>query len=91
MVVEKSESWIRGKFKSRRAAAIAAPDSTPRKAVGQDSKNLFRRSPSTVAPLGWEHVNLTGDYVWVADQSAVPTNDELRPLRTPPTPFPKVA
>jgi TnpA family transposase len=44
-----------------------------------------------LSPLGWEHVNLTGDYVWVADQSAVPTNDELRPLRTPPTPFPKVA
>jgi TnpA family transposase len=44
-----------------------------------------------LSPLGWEHVNLTGDYVWVTDQSAAPTNDELRPLRTPPTPFPKAA
>jgi TnpA family transposase len=44
-----------------------------------------------LSPLGWEHVNLTGDYVWVTDQSAAPTNDEMRPLRTPPTPFPKAA
>ena len=44
-----------------------------------------------LSPLGWEHVNLTGDYVWVTDQSAAPTTDEMRPLRTPPTPFPKAA
>ena len=44
-----------------------------------------------LSPLGWEHVNLTGDYVWVTDQSAAPTNDEMRPLRTPPTPFLKAA
>jgi hypothetical protein len=44
-----------------------------------------------LSPLGWEHVNLTGDYVWVTNQSAVATNDGLRPLRTPPTPFPKAA
>ncbi len=44
-----------------------------------------------LSPFGWEHVNLTGDYVWVTDQSAAPTNDEMRPLRTPPTPFPKAA
>jgi TnpA family transposase len=30
-----------------------------------------------VAPLGWEHIGLTGDYVWTADQSA----DSYRPLR----------
>ena len=22
-----------------------------------------------LSPLGWEHVNLTGDYVWAAEQS----------------------
>jgi CRISPR-associated endonuclease/helicase Cas3 len=35
-------------------------------------------------PLGWEHVNLTGDYVWLADQSASETDDGFKPLRTPP-------
>jgi TnpA family transposase len=32
-----------------------------------------------IAPLGWEHIGLTGDYVWSgADQ---PANDTYRPLR----------
>jgi len=44
-----------------------------------------------LSPLGWEHVNLTGDYVWVADQSASEINDGLRPLRTPPAPLDKAA
>jgi len=36
-----------------------------------------------LVPLGWEHVNLTGDYVW---DSNPPTGlDHLRPLRTPPS------
>jgi hypothetical protein len=42
-----------------------------------------------LSPLGWEHVNLTGDYVWVADQSASETDDGFKRLRTPPTPFAK--
>lgn len=33
-----------------------------------------------VAPLGWEHIGLTGDYVWGADP--MPT-EGLRPLRRP--------
>ena len=32
-----------------------------------------------VAPLGWEHVGLTGDYVWAADAQPIP--GALRPLR----------
>jgi hypothetical protein len=32
-----------------------------------------------VAPLGWQHVNLTGDYLWGADDGVGP--DGLRPLR----------
>jgi TnpA family transposase len=32
-----------------------------------------------VAPLGWEHVGLTGDYVWSDGQQ--PPNGSLRPLR----------
>ena len=36
-----------------------------------------------VAPLGWEHIGLTGDYVWAAD--AQPTAGLLRPLRDKPS------
>jgi hypothetical protein len=59
-----------------------------------DEKQQHRASGLNLAylsPLGWEQVNLTGDDVWVTVQSAAPTNDEPRPLRTPPTPFPKAA
>jgi Tn3 transposase DDE domain len=35
-----------------------------------------------LSPLGWEHVNLTGDYVWSrADQNTV-NDGGYRPLRT---------
>jgi TnpA family transposase len=33
-----------------------------------------------LSPLGWEHINLTGDYHWEADQTIGP--DHFRPLRT---------
>jgi hypothetical protein len=50
------------------------------------------RVPDTLlvhlAPLGWQHINLTGDYLWDAD-SALST-DEFRPFRTP-QPFPAAA
>ena len=36
-----------------------------------------------VAPLGWEHLSLTGDYAWDADTQPPP--GELRPLRTRPS------
>jgi hypothetical protein len=36
-----------------------------------------------LSPLGWEHVNLTGDYVWSADQNTV-NADGYRPLRRNP-------
>lgn len=32
-----------------------------------------------LSPLGWEHINLTGDYVWTAEMSEY--SDGLRPLR----------
>jgi len=44
-----------------------------------------------LSPLGWEHVNLTGDYVWVMDQRTAETGDGLRPLRAPPMPLTKAA
>ena len=36
-----------------------------------------------VAPLGWEHLSLTGDYAW--DTSDRPRPDAVRPLRTKPS------
>jgi TnpA family transposase len=33
-----------------------------------------------LAPIGWQHVNLTGDYLWDADISLAPNG--FRPLRT---------
>lgn len=49
--------------------------------------DAVRRSGETVpdallaqlAPLGWQHINLTGDYLWDAD--SVPASDGFRPLR----------
>jgi hypothetical protein len=32
-----------------------------------------------IAPSGWQHINLTGDYLWGADSSFGP--DGFRPLR----------
>jgi hypothetical protein len=34
-----------------------------------------------VAPLGWEHISLTGDYSWNVEDR--PDPDALRPLRRP--------
>jgi TnpA family transposase len=33
-----------------------------------------------IAPLGWEHIALTGDYSWERDDRSTP--DQLRPMRT---------
>jgi TnpA family transposase len=37
-----------------------------------------------LAPLGWQHINLTGDYLWAPAVGAVP--DGFRPLRGIPAP-----
>jgi TnpA family transposase len=34
-----------------------------------------------LSPLGWEHVNLTGDYVWGAADEVSENNGGMRPLR----------
>ena len=43
-----------------------------------------------LSPLGWEHVNLTGDYIWGADKASENING-LRPLRTTPQSLAKAA
>jgi hypothetical protein len=42
-----------------------------------------------LSPLGWEHINLTGDYAWEAEES--PNPDQFRPLRTRASELPMVA
>jgi len=37
-----------------------------------------------LSPLGWEHVNLTGDYIWGADSTVTENTDGMRPLRPAP-------
>ena len=40
-----------------------------------------------LSPLGWEHVNLTGDYVWSEANEATENRDGYRPLRAMPDPL----
>jgi hypothetical protein len=47
--------------------------------VSPPSQALLRH----VAPLGWEHISLTGDYIWTDD--AQPAPGLLRPLREKPS------
>ena len=54
---------------------------------------LRQRDPSLredllrhLSPLGWEHINLTGDYVW--DPGGGTTKGQFRPLRTIPAAVP---
>ena len=41
-------------------------------------ENLLRY----LSPLGWEHINLTGDYVWRQNRPRTP--GKFRPLRVSP-------
>jgi TnpA family transposase len=44
-----------------------------------------------LSPLGWEHVNLTGDYVWAAAEQMTENPNGLRSLRTPPVTYRRAA
>ena len=44
-----------------------------------------------LSPLGWEHVNLTGDYVWAAEPDMSENAAGLRHLRAPPDLAPRAA
>jgi hypothetical protein len=39
-----------------------------------------------LSPLAWEHINLTGDYVWSAADKATENHDGFRSLRPAPDP-----
>jgi len=37
-----------------------------------------------LSPLGWEHINLTGDYIWASADQLAENRDGFRPLRPAP-------
>jgi TnpA family transposase len=51
--------------------------------LDQRGKFLAPEIKKHTVPLGWEHISLTGDYVW--NDQRQPTPGELRPLRRPPS------
>ena len=55
------------------------------------TENIPQHLLAHLSPLGWEHINLTGDYIWVALQGVSENHDRLRSLRTPPATFRKAA
>ena len=44
-----------------------------------------------LSPLGWEHVNLTGDYIWAAAREMTENTAGLRPLRAAPDTYLRAA
>lgn len=51
------------------------------KALRDTGKNIDERLLSHLSPLGWEHINLTGDYIW--HQNKQVEQGKFRPLRMP--------
>lgn len=53
------------------------------RAIAASTRNGAAAEPSLLkylSPLGWEHINLTGDYQWKGKR---PAQGKFRPLRTP--------
>ena len=40
-----------------------------------------------LSPLGWEHVNLTGDYIWAQEYDVTENTNGMKALRSPPEVF----
>ena len=51
-------------------------------ALGEHGIAIEDESLAHLSPIGWEHVNLTGDYTW--RPSATLGSDGYRPLRSAP-------
>jgi hypothetical protein len=76
-----------GRTFSRPARSCVAPEAvsfqTPQRAVDHLRNQGHHPASGDLAhlsPLGWEHINLSGDYHW--DTSPTLGPDEFRPLRT---------
>jgi len=55
----------------------------------QEIENVPDRLLAHFSPLGWEHMNLTGDYIWAAHHNMSENIDGMRPLRPPSDTSPK--
>jgi hypothetical protein len=55
------------------------------KAIQKLKRNLSEELLTHLSPQGWEHIKLTGDYVWRPDGGV--RNSRLRPLRRKPQRF----
>jgi hypothetical protein len=50
----------------------------------REIENVPNHLLAHLSPLGWEHVNLTGDYIWVPADQLAENHDGFRPLRRAP-------
>jgi hypothetical protein len=50
-------------------------------ALRDSGKNIDERLLPPLSPLGWEHINLTGDYIWRQNKQV--EQGKFRPLRVP--------
>jgi hypothetical protein len=50
-------------------------------AVLRQIEDIPDDSLAHLSPLGWEHINLTGDYVWGAAEQMTENPDGFRSLR----------
>jgi len=50
-------------------------------ALSESGQEIDDTLLSHLSPLGWEHINLTGDYIWQQDKRV--ERGRFRPLRTP--------
>lgn len=50
-------------------------------ALREDGRSIDESLLPHLSPVGWEHINLTGDYVWHANKRVV--KGRFRPLRKP--------
>ena len=51
------------------------------RALRDAGKNMDERLLPHLSPLGWEHINLTGDYIWRQNKQV--EQGKFRPLRMP--------
>ena len=63
-------------------AFIASVAEAQKLVQGDAASLMLRKLGSYLSPLGWEHINLTGDYVWRQNRPRSP--GKFRPLRVPP-------
>jgi hypothetical protein len=47
----------------------------------QKNRSISDKLLVHLSPLGWEHINLTGDYIWHANRRVM--KGHFRPLRQP--------